>query len=263
MLKTNDTTIIKRMHQHFNPLFAQLKAEVKTYLPDYDVDNLTKAYEFGLKAHMHQRRYSGEPYFEHCLNVGLILASMRMDTTTIISGLLHDVVEDTDVTEEELEAEFGETVRMLVNGVTKISSLKFLSKETRQAETFRKMLLSMAEDIRVIIIKFADRLHNMRTLEHVPEKKRPRIALETRDVYAPLAHRLGIARIKDELEDLAFKHLDTKTYDEIVKEVTLSEDERHAYIESVTKPVSAELKKNNIDAEIYGRPKTHSRKYMI
>ena len=261
MLKTNETTIIKKMHQHFNPEFAQLKTEIQAYHPDLDVDNLTKAYEFGLKAHMHQRRYSGEPYFEHCLNVALILAGLRMDTTTIISGLLHDVVEDTDVTEEELISQFGDTVGMLVNGVTKISSLKFMSKETRQAETFRKMLLSMADDIRVIIIKFADRLHNMRTLEHVPEKKRPRIALETRDVYAPLAHRLGIARIKDELEDLAFKHLDTKSYTEIVEQVTLSEDDRHAYIDSVTKPVSKELKKNNIDAEIYGRPKTFSSIY--
>ncbi|HES59881.1 MAG TPA: bifunctional (p)ppGpp synthetase/guanosine-3',5'-bis(diphosphate) 3'-pyrophosphohydrolase, partial [Caldithrix sp.] len=261
MLKTNETTIIKKMHQQFNPVFAQLKTEVQTYIPDYDIDNLTKAYEFGLKAHRHQRRYSGEPYFEHCINVGLILAGMRMDTTTIISGLLHDVVEDTEVTAEELEEEFGETVSMLVNGVTKISGLKFLSKETRQAETFRKMLLSMADDIRVIIIKFADRLHNMRTLEHVPEKKRPRIALETRDVYAPLAHRLGIARIKDELEDLAFKHLDKKTYDEILKKITLSEDERHAYIESVAQPVIKELKKNNIEAEIYGRPKTYSSIY--
>lgn len=261
MLKTNETTVIRKMHRHFDPDFIRLKNEIETYIPDFDVDNLKKAYDYGLKAHMNQRRYSGEPYFEHCLNVGLILASMRMDTITIVSGLLHDVVEDTDVTEEELVVEFGETVAMLVNGVTKISGLKFLSKETRQAETFRKMLLSMADDIRVIIIKFADRLHNMRTLEHVPEKKRPRIALETRDVYAPLAHRLGIARIKDELEDLAFKHLDRKSYDDIVEKVTLSEDERRAYIESVAKPVRNELKKNNIDADIYGRPKTYSSIY--
>lgn len=261
MLKNNEATIIRKMHRHFNPDFTQLKTEIQAYYPDLDVENLNKAYEFGLRAHMHQRRYSGEPYFEHCLHVGLILAGLRMDTTTIISGLLHDVVEDTDVTAQELEAEFGGTVGMLVNGVTKISGLKFMSKETRQAETFRKMLLSMADDIRVIIIKFADRLHNMRTLEHVPEKKRPRIALETRDVYAPLAHRLGIARIKDELEDLAFKHLDSKTYNDIVEKVKLSEDERREYIESVTVPVINELKKNNIIAEIYGRPKTYSSIY--
>ena len=261
MLKTNDNTIIKKLHHLFNQDFALLKSEISTYNPDFDEKSLRAAYEFGLKAHLHQRRYSGEPYFEHCLNVGLILSSLHMDTTTIISGLLHDVVEDTEVTSDELTKEFGETVGMLVNGVTKISSLKFMSKEARQAETFRKMLLSMADDIRVIIIKFADRLHNMRTLDHVPEKKRPRIALETRDVYAPLAHRLGIARIKDELEDLAFKHLNEKSYTEIVDKVTLSEDERHAYIESVTKPVKKELRKNKINAEIYGRPKTFSSIY--
>ncbi|MEJ2053322.1 MAG: RelA/SpoT family protein [Calditrichaceae bacterium] len=249
------------MYELFNPDFDNLKSEIEAYTPDLDVETLKKAYDFGLKAHRNQRRYSGDPYFEHCINVGLILASLRMDTTTIISGLLHDVVEDTDVTSEELIAEFGETVGGLVNGVTKISGLKFMSKEARQAETFRKMLLSMAEDVRVIIIKFADRLHNMRTLEHVPEKKRPRIALETRDVYAPLAHRLGIARIKDELEDLAFKHLDKKTYDDIVEKVKLTESERRNYIESVSNPVLEELENHQITAEIYGRPKTYSSIY--
>jgi guanosine-3',5'-bis(diphosphate) 3'-pyrophosphohydrolase len=261
MLIASDQSILNKMHKRYNPKFKKLAEEILGYIPDLDSELLKNAYEFGLKAHLRQRRYSGEPYFEHCLNVALILASLKMDTSTIIAGLLHDVVEDTEITTQEIKHEFGETVSTLVDGVTKISGLKFMSKETRQAETFRKMLLSMAQDIRVIIIKFADRLHNMRTLEHVPEKKRPRIAIETRDVYAPLAHRLGIARIKDELEDLAFKHLDTKAYKEIVEKIELTNEERGNYIASFSGPVKAELSKNGIEAEIYGRPKTYSSIY--
>jgi GTP diphosphokinase / guanosine-3',5'-bis(diphosphate) 3'-diphosphatase len=200
MLKTNDKNTLSKMHKLFDPQIEELSQNIIAYNPDFDQDKLKKAYDFAIKAHLHQRRYSGDPYFEHCLYVANILADLKMDSVTIIAGLLHDVVEDTNVTIDELKENFGENVGLLVDGVTKIGGLKFMSKEARQAETFRKMLLSMALDIRVIIIKFADRLHNMRTLEYVPEKKRPRIAIETRDVYAPLAHRLGIARIKDELE---------------------------------------------------------------
>lgn len=261
MLKTNDQSILLKMHKQFDPQFQKLAGEIFAYNPEVDQDKLRKAYEFAMQAHLKQRRYSGDPYFEHCLNVAAILADLKMDTTTIIAGLLHDVIEDTEVTADELKEAFGENILVLVDGVTKIGGLKFMSKEARQAETFRKMLLSMAQDIRVIIIKFADRLHNMRTLEYVPEKKRPRIAIETRDVYAPLAHRLGIARIKDELEDLAFKHLDHKAYKDIVEKIEVSNEERTKYINAITEPVQKELEKNGIKAEIHGRPKTYSSIY--
>jgi len=258
MLKANDKNALSKMHKLFDPQIEKLIQEIIAYNPDFDLDKLKKAYDFAIKAHLHQRRYSGDPYFEHCLYVANILADLKMDSLTIIAGLLHDVIEDTNVTIDELKENFGENIGLLVDGVTKIGGLKFMSKEARQAETFRKMLLSMALDIRVIIIKFADRLHNMRTLEYVPEKKRPRIAIETRDVYAPLAHRLGIARIKDELEDLAFKHLDNKAYNQIVEKIEISNEERQSYIQEVTEPVKIELAKNNIKAEISGRPKTYS-----
>ena len=190
------------------------------------------------------------------MNVAAILAELRMDPTTIISGLLHDTVEDTEYSLSDLSEAFGEDVSLLVNGVTKLSELKFQSKETRQAETFRKMLLSMAQDVRVIIIKFADRLHNMRTLEHVPEKKRPRIAMETRDVYAPLAHRFGLAKIKWELEDLCLKHLEPQEYKNLVAKIKDSRHAREKYIKRVADPIYREMEKNNITPTISGRPKS-------
>ncbi len=256
MFKTNDEQMLVKHKRSFESHYESLRNAMQSYLPEMDEDTLRRAFEFGIEAHLKQRRYSGEPYFEHCLQVAQILTSLRMDMSTIISGLLHDTVEDTDISLNDLEENFGSTVSLLVNGVTKISELKFQSKEMRQAQTFRKMLLSMVEDIRVIIIKFADRLHNMRTLEHVPAKKRPRIAVETRDVYAPLAHRLGIARIKEELEDLSLKHLDMSAYDELVKKIQLSKEEREAYINKVKEPVLKELHNNNINAQVCGRPKT-------
>lgn len=257
-VKTKDEALVKKMHQRFDKLYDQIDKQVSEYAADYDKNMLRSAYEFGLKAHLRQQRYSGEPYFEHCLNVAYILAELRMDMTSVISGLLHDVVEDTDIQLDDIYETFGEKVGMLVDGVTKISELKFQSKESRQAETFRKMLLSMAQDVRVIMIKFADRLHNMRTLEHVPEIKRPRIALETRDVYAPLAHRFGIARIKWELEDLCLKHLHPEAYSLLEKKTKLSRDEREEYIKSVAEPIINEMKKNGIQAQITGRPKSFS-----
>jgi GTP pyrophosphokinase len=254
--KTKEEALIRKMHQRFDKIFDHLDKEVRGYALDYNPDILKKAYEFGLKAHIRQRRYSGEPYYEHCLNVAAILAELRMDMTTIISGLLHDVVEDTEIQLDDVYEEFGDTIGLLVDGVTKISELKFQSKELRQAETFRKMLLSMAKDVRVIMIKFADRLHNMRTLEHVPEKKRPRIAIETRDVYVPLAHRFGIAKIKWELEDLCLKHLETEEYNALVDKIKLSRDQREEYIRIVAEPIYKEMEKNGIKAQISGRPKS-------
>jgi len=259
--KLNDEKLIKQMHQRYDKSFDKMCLDIKEYSSDYNKEILQKAYQTSLKAHVRQQRYSGEPYFEHCLNVAIILAELRMDVTTIISGLLHDVVEDTEIQLDVIGEEFGESVAKLVDGVTKISGLKFQSKEIRQAETFRKMLLSMAKDVRVIIIKFADRLHNMRTLEHVPESKRPRIALETRDVYAPLAHRFGIAKIKWELEDLCLKNLEPDVYDMLVDKIKLSRDEREDYIEDIANPIYEEMSKNNIKPTISGRPKSFSSIY--
>ena len=220
-----------------------------------DTHLIQKAFNFSMEAHKDQLRRSGEPYFEHCFQVAKILTELKMDYTTVAGGLLHDVVEDTGITLEEVEDEFGKEIAQLVDGVTKISELKFNSVEEQQAENFRKMILSMTKDIRVILIKFADRLHNMRTLEYLPEKKQRRIALETRDVYAPLAHRLGIAKIKWELEDLALKVLEPQAYWDLVKKVAEKREEREAYIRKFSQPIRQELKKAGIKAKITGRPK--------
>ena len=249
-------TQIKKMHGKLDNLYDELVSTIETYSKGYDKEELKRAYNFGLIAHLTQQRHSGEPYFIHCLNVAKILAELRMDQTMLIAALLHDVVEDTPVTLDELTEEFGETTAFLVDGVTKISNIRYQSKEEQQAETFRKMLLSMAKDVRVIIIKFADRLHNMRTLNYIPEKKRQRIAIETRDIYAPLAHRLGIAKIKAELEDLSLKYLEPKAYTDLVKKIKVSRKERQKYIQSIAEPIEDELLKNNIKAYISGRPKS-------
>jgi GTP pyrophosphokinase len=256
MANATDKQLFNRMQLLYTKDFEGLINQMMTYSGNLDSRGLKRAFEFGIKAHLNQKRDSGEPYFGHCIDVARILAELRMDSTTIISGLLHDVVEDTGISLEQLREEFGETVSLLVDGVTKISELQFQKREARQAETFRKMLLSMAKDVRVIIIKFADRLHNMRTLDHVSEKKRPRIAMETRDVYAPLAHRFGIARIKWELEDLSLKYLEPQIYNELVKKIKSSREEREAYIKRVTDPIVAEMKKSNLKANISGRPKS-------
>lgn len=249
---------IMELDEKCKPLFRELLKKIRAYSNSPQKELLQKAYHFGLKAHKDQQRLSGEPYFFHCLNVALILADIRMDPVTIAAGLLHDVVEDTGFTFEDLKEEFGEEITLLVKGVTKISFVsgrKSMSYELRQAETFRRMLLSMAKDVRVIIIKFADRLHNMRTLEHMPPKSRLRIALETRDVYAPLAHRFGMAQIKSELEDLAFKYIDRKTYTDLVTRLKQKKEEREAYIQRIIEPLKKELKAHKIKAEVTGRPK--------
>src|SRR5262245_3937817 len=175
------------------------------YADRLDVDRIRAAYELALEAHAGQRRASGEEYVSHAVEVATILASLRLDTATLVAGLVHDVLEDTAVTLSELHERFGREVSTLVDGVTKIGKVQFQSHTEQQVENYRKLLLSMAEDARVILIKLADRLHNMRTLEFLPLNKQRRIALETREIYAPLAHRLGIASIRWELEDLAFK----------------------------------------------------------
>jgi len=242
--------------QDYDKTFRWILRKLQRYSHHFvDVELLTRAYHFAQEAHKEQLRKSGAPYFEHCLEVAKILCNMRMDYFTIAGGLLHDVVEDTGVSVKEVEEKFGKDVAVLVDGVTKISELKFDSLEARQAENFRKMLLSMVRDIRVILIKFADRLHNMRTIEYLPEKKRLRIAIETRDVYAPLAHRLGIAKVKWELEDLALKTMAPKTYWELVQKIAEKREERESYIRRITLPIHQELKDAGVIAKITGRPK--------
>ena len=178
-----------------------------------------KAYQLSQESHKNQFRKSGEPYFTHCESVGRILANWNIDVETIVAGLLHDVIEDTSITKEDISKEFNKDIGNLVEGVTKLSGIKFNSKKQEQAENFMKMFISMAKDIRVILIKFADRLHNMSTIEHLSESKRKRIALETKEVYAPLAHRLGMNNVKTQMEDLVFKTLSPEKYDFVRKNI--------------------------------------------
>ncbi len=241
--------------EEYEKIYEGLIQRISRYNQNLDVPLMRKAFEFSFEAHRNQLRKSGRPYFEHPLEVAKILTSLKMDYETIIAGVLHDVAEDTEYTLERVEKEFGANIAALVDGVTKISEIKLLEFEERQAENFRKMLLSMIKDIRVILIKFADRLHNMRTLEFLPEKKRRRIALETREVYAPLAHRLGLARIKWELEDLSLKFLEPNVYEELVQRVNATRSEREKMIRAVTKPIRDALVEAKINARFEGRPK--------
>jgi GTP pyrophosphokinase len=234
---------------------AEFIIEIESFNANVNVPLIRKAYEFSDKAHAGQKRESGEPYITHCLEVAFILAEQHLDSTTIAAGLVHDVVEDTAITIEDIRREFGDEIALLVDGVTKLGQVKFKSREEEQVEFFRKMLLSMARDIRVILIKLADRLHNMRTLQFVDKEKRIRIATETQEVYAPLANRFGIARIKAELEDLAFKYLHPEEYEEISHEIEMTRQERDAYIAEVTTPIKKALLDEGIKVTISGRAK--------
>jgi GTP pyrophosphokinase len=234
---------------------AEFIIAVESYNANIDISLIRKAYEFSDKAHAGQYRESGDPFVEHCLNVAFILAEQHMDSATIAAGLLHDAVEDADATIDQIKAEFGEEISQLVDGLTKMSELRFKSLAEQQVEYFKKMLLSMAKDIRVIVIKLADRLHNMRTLAHLPEDKRRRIALETKEIYAPLAHRFGMSKVKLELEDLAFKYMSPKEYSELERKIADSRDEREAYIKDLTGPLKAALEGANIKVDITGRAK--------
>lgn len=213
------------------------------------------AYVYAAQKHRGQLRKSGEPYLSHPLNVAYILAQMNMDVDTVIGGLLHDTVEDTDATFEEISNLFGEEVAFIVDGVTKIGKIEFKSQQEKQAENFRKMLVSMSKDVRVILIKLADRLHNMRTLDFLNEEKKRRIAQETMDIYAPMAHRLGIAWIKWELEDRCFRILEPENYYEIYEKVKLKRGEREELLIDVREKVVNELQQHNIKASVTGRPK--------
>ena len=224
-------------------------------------DLLWQAYEFAITHHEGQKRHSGEPYFNHCLAVANTLAEWKMDHFTIIGGMLHDTIEDTDASMQDINSLFGEDIASLVNGVTKLGGIRFSSREAKQAGNFMKMLLSVAQDLRVIIIKFADRLHNMRTIEYLPRIKRHRIAMETRDVYVPLAHRLGMAQVKWQLEDLVLQTLNPKAFGDIDSKIKSSHKVREKYISGITSPLLTELNKNNIQAIVYGRVKSHSSIY--
>ncbi|HEU4500472.1 MAG TPA: bifunctional (p)ppGpp synthetase/guanosine-3',5'-bis(diphosphate) 3'-pyrophosphohydrolase [Nitrospira sp.] len=233
----------------------QLLDRVKSYNAEADLNIVRKAYEFSAKVHEGQRRRSGEPYLQHPIAVAGVLTFLRTDVTAIVAALLHDTLEDTVATPEELESEFGKDVVHLVDGVTKIGKITFKSHEEKQAENFRKMLLSMADDIRVVLIKLADRLHNMRTLEHLSQAKRHAIAEETLEIYAPLANRLGIGWIKNELEDLCLKHLKPDVYEVLRTRVAKRDEDRQQYIQEVIELVTKALQEHGLPGQVYGRPK--------
>ena len=220
-----------------------------------DIETIKKAYNLANEAHKDQSRESGEPYIIHPIDVACILAELGMDTSTIAAGLLHDVIEDTDYTYEDMANEFNEEIANLVEGVTKLGKIEYKTKEEQQADNVRKMLLAMAKDIRVIIIKLADRLHNMRTLKYMKKEKQKQKAKETLDIYAPLAHRLGMSKIKWELEDLSFRYLHEEEYYDLVHKIAEKRVEREAYIDSVIEDLKGKLDDAGIDADIEGRPK--------
>jgi len=214
-----------------------------------------KAYRYSAKAHREQKRYSGEPYTSHLLEVAKILVDLELDMITITAGILHDIIEDTDTPLSTIKEEFGEEIAMLVNGVTKLSKISFKTREEQQAENFRKMFLAMAEDVRVILIKLADRLNNMRTLQYIPPHKRVKVARETLEIYVPIANRLGISRIQWELEDLSLLYLEPTKYKEVVNRIAKNRLERESYVESIKEIIKKEIHKVSIEAEIQGRPK--------
>jgi GTP diphosphokinase / guanosine-3',5'-bis(diphosphate) 3'-diphosphatase len=233
----------------------QLLDRVKSYHAEADLGMVRRAYEFSAKAHEGQLRRSGEPYLQHLIAVAGVLTSLKTDVTAIVAGLLHDTLEDTLATPDELEKAFGKEVVHLVDGVTKIGKITYRNYEEKQAENFRKMVLSMADDIRVVLIKLADRLHNMRTLEHLGKAKRQEIAQETLEIYAPLANRLGIGWIKNELEDLCLKHLKPDAYETLRVRVAKRDEDRQQYIEEVILLVNRAMRENGLPGEVYGRPK--------
>jgi len=239
-----------------------LIAKVQKYNPQADAAAIERAYEFARTLHEGQTRRSGEPFITHPLAVAEILADLEQDLSSVIAALLHDVIEDAKADRSKIAEQFGEEVAYLVDGVTKLGQLVFESKEVRQAENFRKMLLAMGEDIRVIIIKLADRLHNMQTLNFLPRDKQIENAIETREIFAPLAHRLGIWKVKWELEDLSFRYLEEDKYEEIKKKVSQRRQEREDRIAQFIEKIIGILEKVNIKADIYGRPKHFYSIYM-
>ena len=243
------------LNPKYNQLLEQLLESCRKNLVSVDEDLITKAFQLSYGAHKNDFRASGEPYFVHPVQVAKIVAEeMPLDDISVVSALLHDVVEDTDISLDFIVQEFGKEVAEIVDGVTKIGGV-FRGQNITQAENYRKMLLSMIKDVRVILVKFADRLHNMRTLEFVPPHKQRRIAKETLEIYAPFAHRFGPARIKWEMEDLAFKFLNPEAYSQIAKKLNETREEREKYIKKITQPIAERLKEHDLKFEISGRPK--------
>lgn len=235
--------------------FDRLMVEVKKYSSNADAEFLRRAYDFAVAAHDGQRRVSGEPFINHPINVAFVLASLELDVVTIAAGLLHDVVEDTDISIEAIESAFGGEVALLVDGVTKLSRIEYKSKMEQKVDNLRKMFLAMAKDIRVILIKLADRLHNMRTLKCMSPEKRKEVSRETLEIFAPLAHRLGIYKLKWELEDLAFRYLEPEQYYQMVEGVATKRAAREQYVITVSDILKNKLDSVGIVADIQGRPK--------
>lgn len=243
------------MDSRYDERYEELKEKIRKYNAGCDFELLDKAYAMAEKAHDGQLRESGEPYITHPLEVAHILADLEMDCTTIIAGLLHDTVEDTNCSFEDIKEQFGESAAMLVDGVTKLDKIPYTTKEELQAENLRKMFLAMAKDIRVILIKLADREHNINTLKYMPEDKQKEKARETLEIYAPLAHRLGISRIKWELEDSSFRYLHPKEYYDLVEKIAKKRREREEYINSIIEEIRSKTTELGIETQIEGRPK--------
>ena len=257
-LEMVDGHAVKAPEDYQNPeqLYEALIARVRKYHPSADISLIEKAYKLSREAHKEQVRKSGEPYIIHPLWVGIILADLEMDKETIVAGMLHDTVEDTEMTVEDITREFGEEVALLVDGVTKLGQLSYSKDKLEvQAENLRKMFLAMAKDIRVIIIKLADRLHNMRTLEFMVPAKQKEKARETMDIYAPIAQRLGISKIKTELDDLSLKYYQPEVYFQLVKDLNERKTEREEFVQQIVAEVSHHMENAHIQAKVYGRVK--------
>ena len=233
----------------------ELVHRVQSYNPQADAALIRRAYDYSARMHAEQKRKSGEPYVIHPLNVAMIIAQLRLDLPSVVTGLLHDVIEDTGASLDEVQGLFGAEVARLVDGMTKVSKITFSSREEKQAENFRKMVIAMAHDIRVVLIKLADRLHNMRTLDHLPRDRQEEIARETLEIYAPIAHRLGIYWLKSELEDFSFRYLNPSAYAMLKAYVAKTRAEREEYIRTVIEILSRRLKESGVEAEVTGRPK--------
>lgn len=236
-------------------LYQELIEKIKTYHPSDDFSMVEKAYKLAVEAHKEQKRKSGEPYIIHPLKVAYILAELELDMETIVAGILHDIIEDTEYSYEDISNLFSEEIAALVDGVTKLGKLSYSTKEEAQAENYRKMFLAMAKDIRVILIKLADRLHNMRTLNYMtPEKQREK-AQETLDIYAPLAHRLGISKIRSEMEDLCFKYLNPDAYFDLAAKIQKKKEERDEFVQNIVNDLQAKMDEAGIKGKVYGRTK--------
>jgi GTP pyrophosphokinase len=233
-----------------------LTSKIKTYIPNFDSSNMIKAWEFTKKAHEHQIRASGEPYYKHPFSVALILAEMHLDEDSIITALLHDTVEDTEVSLADIQTHFGNNIAKLVDGVTKLAKIKFQPNNIREGENFRKLLMAISDDIRVLIVKLADRLHNMRTINHLAEKKAYRIALETMEIYAPLAERIGMQKMKNELQDLAFAKLHPEERQSIINRLEYLKADEGSMVDKIETHITKTIADFGIEAEVRGREKT-------